>query len=129
MAAKNSHEPDTQGEPQPPAARSQGLAPELAPSNEPEIGFENREDYEPGRSGPRSSCCAGPCREFIDDGGTDLAAALTYYSVLAIFPALIALMALVGVFGQAQESVDAIMEILAPLVTTDDHGSSGSRTS
>ena len=58
-------------------------------------------------------------REFLDDGGTDLAAALTYYSVLAIFPALIALMALVGVFGQTQESIDAIMEILAPLVTND----------
>ena len=58
-------------------------------------------------------------REFIDDGGTDLAAALTYYSVLAIFPALIALMALLGVFGQTQESIDAIMEILAPLVTND----------
>ena len=45
-------------------------------------------------------------REFSDDGSTDLAAALTYYSVLAIFPGLIALMSLVGIFGQAQESVD-----------------------
>ena len=45
-------------------------------------------------------------REFLDDGGTDLAAALTYYSVLAIFPALIALMSLVGVFGQRRESID-----------------------
>ena len=56
-------------------------------------------------------------REFLDDGGTDLAAALTYYSVLAIFPALIALLSLVGVFGQAQKSVDQILEILAPLVS------------
>ena len=58
-------------------------------------------------------------REFRDDGGTDLAAALTYYSVLAIFPGLIALLSLVGVFGQAQESVDLILEILAPLVSED----------
>ena len=40
-------------------------------------------------------------REFLDDGCTDLAAALTYYSVLAIFPALLALLSLVGVVGQA----------------------------
>ncbi len=58
-------------------------------------------------------------REFRDDGGTDLAAALTYYSVLAIFPALIALLSLVGVFGQAQNSVAKILEILAPLVSAD----------
>ncbi len=57
-------------------------------------------------------------REFLDDQGTDLAAALTYYSVLAVFPGLIALLALVGVFGQAQASVDLILEILAPLVSS-----------
>jgi membrane protein len=56
-------------------------------------------------------------REFGDDGGTDMAAALTYYSVLALFPALIAVLSLVGLFGQAQESVDKIMKILDPLVT------------
>jgi membrane protein len=58
-------------------------------------------------------------RGFGDDGGTDLAAALTYYSVLAIFPGLIALLSLVGVVGQAQESVDKILEILGPLVSAD----------
>jgi membrane protein len=58
-------------------------------------------------------------REFLDDGGTDLAAALTYYSVLAIFPGLIALLSLVGIFGEAQASVDLIQEILAPLVSSD----------
>src|SRR5436190_6540603 len=58
-------------------------------------------------------------REFNDDIGTDLAAALTYYSVLAIFPGLIALLSLVGLIGQAQESVDVILEILAPLVSNE----------
>jgi membrane protein len=58
-------------------------------------------------------------REFQADGGTDLAAGLTYYSVLAIFPGLIALLSLVGVFGEAQSSVDLILEILAPLVSAD----------
>ncbi len=58
-------------------------------------------------------------REFLDDGGTDLAAALTYYSVLAIFPGLLALLSLVGIFGEARASVDLILEILAPLVSAD----------
>ena len=57
-------------------------------------------------------------REFGDDGGTDLAAALTYYSVLAIFPGLLALLSLVGVVGQAEESVDKILEILRPLLSS-----------
>src|SRR3954454_7502973 len=57
------------------------------------------------------------CREFGDDGGTDLAAALTYYSVLAIFPGLIALLSLVGIFGQADTSVAKIMEVLSPFIT------------
>jgi membrane protein len=57
-------------------------------------------------------------REFGDDGGTDLAAALTYYSVLAIFPGLLALLSLVGIFGQAQESVKKIVEILDPLISS-----------
>ena len=56
-------------------------------------------------------------REFSDDGATDLAAALTYYSVLALFPGLIALFSLLGVVGQGQESVDKIMEIISPLIT------------
>ena len=58
-------------------------------------------------------------REFTDDGGTDLAAALTYYSVLALIPGLIALVALVGLVGQAQESVDVMLDVLRPLVSPD----------
>ena len=56
-------------------------------------------------------------REFTDDQCTDLAAALTYYSVLAIFPAAVALTALLGVVGQAEESVNTVLEVLAPLVS------------
>ena len=40
-------------------------------------------------------------REFSDDQCTDLAAALTYYAVLALFPALLAMVSLLGLFGQA----------------------------
>jgi membrane protein len=51
-------------------------------------------------------------REFSKDQCTDLAAALTYYAVLALFPALIALLSLVGLVGQGQKTVDTILQIL-----------------
>jgi len=51
-------------------------------------------------------------REFSGDQCTDLAAALTYYSVLALFPGTIALMSLIGLFGQGQESVNTVLDIL-----------------
>ncbi|MET0952034.1 MAG: YihY/virulence factor BrkB family protein [Aeromicrobium sp.] len=51
-------------------------------------------------------------REFSKDQCTDLAAALTYYAVLALFPALVALVSLLGVLGQGQSTVDALLEIV-----------------
>ena len=51
-------------------------------------------------------------REFTADQCTDLAAALTYYAVLSIFPALIALISLLGVFGQGERSTDAILDVV-----------------
>ena len=40
-------------------------------------------------------------REFKDDNLTDWAAALTYYSVLAIFPAMIVLVSILGLVGES----------------------------
>ena len=40
-------------------------------------------------------------KEFSADNGTDWAAALTYYGVLAIFPALIALVSILGLIGDS----------------------------
>ena len=40
-------------------------------------------------------------KEFKADNLTDLAAALTYYGVLAIFPAMIALISILGLIGQS----------------------------
>ena len=40
-------------------------------------------------------------KEFSADNLTDWAAALTYYGVLAIFPALIALLSILGLIGQS----------------------------
>jgi membrane protein len=51
-------------------------------------------------------------REFIDDQCTDLAAALTYYAVLALFPATIAILSLVGLVGQGRSTVDTLLQIL-----------------
>ncbi|WP_043441559.1 YihY/virulence factor BrkB family protein [Arthrobacter sp. L77] len=50
--------------------------------------------------------------EFGKDQCTDLAAALTYYAVLAIFPGIIALLSLLGLFGQAQATTDQVMGII-----------------
>jgi membrane protein len=53
--------------------------------------------------------------EFQRDQCTDLAAALTYYSVLSIFPALLALLSLLGVFGRGESTVDTLLGILGDL--------------
>jgi membrane protein len=52
-------------------------------------------------------------REFSDDNVTDWAAALTYYGVLSIFPMMIALISLLGLFGQSatQPLLDNIASI------------------
>ncbi len=52
-------------------------------------------------------------REFRDDGLTDWAAALTYYGVLAIFPALIALVSILGLVGTS--ATDPLADNLAAL--------------
>ncbi|KTR81707.1 YihY/virulence factor BrkB family protein [Leucobacter chromiiresistens] len=51
-------------------------------------------------------------REFSADQCTDIAASLTYYAVLALFPALIAIFSLLGVFGQGPAATDAILGIV-----------------
>lgn len=50
--------------------------------------------------------------EFSRDQCTDQAAGLTYFAVLSLFPALLAVVSLLGVFGQGQATVDAAMELL-----------------
>jgi membrane protein len=58
-------------------------------------------------------------REFQQDQCTDLAAALTYYAVLSLFPALLVLVSLLGVFGQGRKTVDAVMDVAAGVVPGD----------
>ncbi|MEO8219964.1 MAG: YihY/virulence factor BrkB family protein [Specibacter sp.] len=61
-------------------------------------------------------------REFSKDQCTDLAAALTYHAVLSIFPALLALVSLLGIFGQAEKTTSSVLDIvqgIAPGKTVD----------
>ena len=51
-------------------------------------------------------------REFSRDQCTDLAAALTYYAVLSLFPALLALVSLLGVFGQGESTTNTLLDML-----------------
>ena len=57
----------------------------------------------------------GTVKEFKKDELTDRAAALTYYGILALFPALLALISLLGIVGQSatQQVLDNIQK-LAP---------------
>ena len=50
--------------------------------------------------------------EFSDDQCTDLAAGLTYYAVLSIFPAAIAVASLLGVVSQGTSTVNAVLDVL-----------------
>jgi membrane protein len=50
--------------------------------------------------------------EFQKDECTDLAAALTYFGVLSIFPGLLAVVSLLGVFGQGEETTQTLVGFL-----------------
>ena len=54
-------------------------------------------------------------REFSADQCTDLAAALTYYAVLAVFPAMIALTSLLGLVNKGDDSVTTLLGIIDDL--------------
>ena len=51
--------------------------------------------------------------EFGKDECTDIAAGLTYFAVLAIFPALLALVSILGLFGQAGATTDTVLNIVS----------------
>lgn len=58
-------------------------------------------------------------REFSSDQCTDLAASLTYYGTLALFPALLAFVSLLGIVGDAEETTNALLDLLGGLVPQD----------
>jgi membrane protein len=59
------------------------------------------------------SAFKGAVKEFREDNMTDWAAALTYYGVLALFPALVALVSIVGLLGDSTiESLKSNIEAI-----------------
>jgi len=64
-------------------------------------------------------------REFLKDECTDIAAALTYYAILALFPAAIALLSLVGLAGDTESAVDTILGVLRDVGATSVAGTLG----
>lgn len=53
--------------------------------------------------------------EFSRDQCTDLAAALTYYAVLSLFPALLVVVSLLGVIGQGQRTSDTLLDLIGDI--------------
>jgi len=58
-------------------------------------------------------------KNFVRHDDTDLAAGLTYYAVLAIFPGALALFSLLGLLGDPDETVRTVLDILRPLMSAD----------
>ncbi|MCW2504351.1 MAG: YihY/virulence factor BrkB family protein [Actinomycetia bacterium] len=54
-------------------------------------------------------------KEFSDDNCTDWAAALTYYGIQALFPAVIVLVALVGLVSNGPKTVDTLLNVIKDL--------------
>jgi len=77
-----------------------------------------RREYRPRGWKPDSSPVATLKRtgsEFLEDNLTDWAAALTYYSLLSLFPALIALVSLLGLFGDPKGTTESLTEIITEI--------------
>lgn len=51
-------------------------------------------------------------REFTGDQCTDLAASLTYYTVLALFPGLLAIVSILGLVSDPQKTIDSLLTII-----------------
>ncbi|WP_025156128.1 YihY/virulence factor BrkB family protein [Leifsonia aquatica] len=57
----------------------------------------------------------GTLRGFSRDACTDLAAGLTYFGVLSLFPAMIALVSILGLVGQSRSGIDALFGMVNEL--------------
>jgi membrane protein len=77
-----------------------------------------RADYRPQGTDAGSSTFATLKRtftEFSEDKMTIWAAALTYYGLLSLFPALIALVSIVGLFGDPQSTTRTLTQIVSDI--------------
>jgi membrane protein len=81
-------------------------------------GTGRRADYRPAGTDGKSSLFATVKRtftEFSEDNMSDWAAALTYYGLLSLFPALIALVSIVGLVGDPVTTTKAITDMVTKL--------------
>lgn len=53
--------------------------------------------------------------EFMEDNLTDWAAALTYYGLLSLFPALIAIVSVIGLVGDPRSTTESLTEIVTEI--------------
>ena len=77
-----------------------------------------RADYRPVGTTAKTSLFATLKRtltEFSEDNMTDWAAALTYYGLLSLFPALIALVSIIGLVADPQSTTKTITQIVSGL--------------
>jgi membrane protein len=77
-----------------------------------------RRDYRPEGAAPKTGLGATLKRtftEFQEDNLSDWAAALTYYGLLSLFPALIAMVSLIGIFGDPQTTTTKLTEIITEI--------------
>ncbi len=82
------------------------------------VSDDGRRDYAPHGRDPSTSMVATlkrTAKEFSEDGLTDWAASLTYYGLLSLFPGLIALVSILGIFGDPQTTTKALTDIVAEL--------------
>ncbi|UOY00877.1 YihY/virulence factor BrkB family protein [Blastococcus sp. PRF04-17] len=74
-----------------------------------------RADYAPTGADPTPTTggtIKRTAKEFSEDNLTDWAAALTYYGVLALFPALVALLSIVGLLTNPRELTEALTAVV-----------------
>ena len=77
-----------------------------------------RRDYRPEGTEQETGVLATLKRtatEFQEDNLSDWAAALTYYGLLALFPALIAMVSLIGIFGDPKSTTQSLTEIITEI--------------
>jgi membrane protein len=77
-----------------------------------------RRDYHPEGAKPDAGALATLKRtatEFQEDNLSDWAAALTYYGLLSLFPALIAMVSLIGIFGDPRSTTQSLTEIITEI--------------
>jgi membrane protein len=83
-----------------------------------DLSTRRRADYRPAGTDARPSLFATVKRtvkEFSEDNMSDWAAALTYYGLLSLFPALIALVSIVGLVGDPATTTRTITDMVTKL--------------